>query len=251
MAEPFVVAAAIARNRAWVLPRWATALYGQGRKPDAAYLLLNDCTDGSRLLLEGVSEQPGAWPAAFDVLNTGAEGYDRIAPRYSTANIARLRNELTGRVLARWPQATHLWSVDSDILPDPDVLEKLLAADKPVCAAVVRNSTAPVWNFWRGAQEFGWRGQPGYSWRPCRLGGRDNELAEELALGGDRPFSVTMTGACVLIRRDVLDAGVRYADNVDGEDVAWSMAAREKGFPLYVHPLARTRHAQRNGEEWR
>ena len=36
-----------------------------------------------------------------------------------------------------WPQATHLWVVDSDILPAPDCLEKLLEVDQPVVGAYV------------------------------------------------------------------------------------------------------------------
>lgn len=243
MSTPYVVAATIAKNRAWSLLEWYFSLRTQDKVPNATFVLLNDCSDFSESLMSDLSFAAGSrwderlYDLHFEVINTGDHGYDRIYPRYSTANLATLRNEMMDRVLARWPQCTHVWSVDSDVLPDPDVLEKLLEANLPVVAAVVaNNATGAVFNFFGGSDDDG----------PRRAG------LDVMALTfNTSPFEVTMTGACVLISRDVLDAGVRYADHPRGEDVAWSVSARNAGFPLHVHPLARTRHIQRDGSEWR
>lgn len=159
MSEPFVVVGCPIRNRAWALPRHLAALRAQAREPDAYFYLANDCDDHTRKVgnmpcdgtiaclhdasvdVNGV--EPGPARLRFDILNTGDPGSERVAtadsPRYSTANLAAVRNEWVRRCLEHWPQASHLWSCDSDVIPDPDVLEKLLAADVPVCAAVVRN----------------------------------------------------------------------------------------------------------------
>lgn len=241
---PFVVAGCPAKNRAWALPRWYAALMAQPqlwRKPDAVFVLLNDSDDDSEILLNEMSVA-SSWlrdtpHLSYGVVNTGDPGYDRIYPRYSTANLATVRNYWIERALHRWPELTHLWSCDSDVLPDADVLEKLLASDKPVIAAVVANhATGSVFNYFTGEDADG----------PRRHG-----LDSILWSMAEVPFEVTMTGACVLIRRDVLDAGVRYADHARGEDVAWSKAASEAGFPLYVHPKALTSHLQKDNTVWR
>lgn len=247
MAERLVVAATIAKNRAWVLPRWYSALSSQTRPPEYAYVLLNDTTDDSLGTLYAASKaslmKPEMWWGTHD---TGDRGCERLAtdkfPRYSTSNLAWLRNELIRRAFVGWPNLTHLWSVDSDVLCDPDVLEKLLAADLPVVAAVVKNSTA------RGIYNFMTHGTPQ---EPRRQADYEEWLVAGDEDSPDHEFTVTLCGACVLLRRDVLDAGVRYGVHPQGEDALFCAAASEAGFPLYVHPQARTRHVQKDGSEWR
>lgn len=239
MAEAFVVAGCPVKNRAWAMERWYEAMTRQSRPVDAFHILFNDCDDDTlpSLLFRA---RPALHGLCLESFNTGDPGLGRVAnngtPRYSMANLALVRNEWIKRALECLPQATHLWSVDSDVLPDPDVLEKLLAANLPIVAAVVRNSgTAEVYNFFTGRDA---------------LGPRRNGLDRAL-LHMTKPARVSMTGACVLIRRDVLDAGVRYSDHLRGEDVGMCEAARAKRFKAYVHPGARTGHVQEDGTTWR
>ena len=244
MSEPVIAAATIAKDRSWSLTRWLSALAGQTRPPDYAFVLLNDTSDDSKGLLYSLSKASLMKPElAWDELNTGDKGVDRVAtpdaPRYSTANLAMLRNAMIERVLSRWPACSHILSCDSDVACDPDVLEKLLAADLPVVAAVVRNSTAEVWNFGCALDEL-----TSGEIVPARSG------AESSWLETREPFRVFYTGASVLVRRDVAER-VRYVDHRNGEDMAWSLEAARFGYSLYVHPLARTRHVQRSGEVWR
>lgn len=232
--DEFVVAGCPAKNRAWALEQWVGAMKSQSRRPSALYVLFNDDEDTLYRIPRGTIQS--SW-MLWDTVNTGDPGYDRIYPRYSTANLATVRNYWIERAIHRWPELTHLWSCDSDVLPDPDVLDKLISADKPIISAVVANhATGAVFNYFTGEDADG----------PRRHG-----LDSVVWSMAEVPFEVTMTGACILIRRDVLDAGVRYADHARGEDVAWSVAARKAGFPLYVHPLARTSHIQRDGSVWR
>jgi GT2 family glycosyltransferase len=142
------------------------------------------------------------------------------------------------------PELTHLWLCDSDVIPDDDVLAKLLDADLPVVAAVVRNSPAEgVYNFWCG-----WR--PPYA--AGGLGGlkhpyRDGSESSKLLLS--EPFVCSLVGACCLIRRDVIDSGVRYGFHEQGEDLFWSLEAQRNGFLLATHPEARTTHFMTKGAE--
>jgi hypothetical protein len=233
----FVVACCPARNRAWILPDWLRAQREQTRRPDALYVLLNDCADDSREVV--LHNAPDGIPLVVEEWNTGEAGWDRIEPRYSTANIATLRNEMVRRVLERWPQTTHVWSVDSDVAPAPDCLDQLLSAGG-VCAAVVRNSTDTVWNFMCG-----WD-----NGEPQRDGCEQFSLSSSRVYGG-HPFSVSLTGACILIPRSAIEDNptLRYSGHPRGEDVSWCVAARELGIPLYVHPLAKTKHHMVQGKE--
>lgn len=250
----FVVAGCPLKNRLWCAERHAYSLASQSRRPDALFWLLNDDTERTGVgLCNGVLQVNDCPPGTIEHFDTGDTGYSRIAvngtPRYSIANLATVRNKWVERALALWPHLTHLWSVDSDVLPDADVLSLLLDADLPVVAAVVANNAdSTVYNYMCGWS----RQQPsidGEVVQPRRNGD------EALRLLRTDPFAVSMTGACVLIRRDVVDTATAYCmcydDHVQGEDIAFSIEAQRYGFMLAVHPLARTSHVQHSGEVWR
>jgi GT2 family glycosyltransferase len=273
----FVVAGCPARQRAWVLPAWLAALGGQARRPEAVFVLVNVSDDGS----EGLGEIGGTYPILppregravtvswsrrddpdswsgdrmFTVSKPIVERYDTGHPHYERgsgytvdhhANLASVRNRWIERALAQWPQATHLWMVDSDVLPEPDCRELLLAADKDVVAAPVRNGEN-AWNFMRLSDLS--------TSEPRR------SPADEMALSQETPAAVTLLGACTLVRRAVLDTWVgvdpavgvdvphqppqplvRFASHPRGEDLAFCAAARAAGYQLWVEPRARCAH---------
>jgi hypothetical protein len=245
MSEPFVVAGCPARNRAWALPGWYAAMQAQARAPDRCFILLNDCEDASeaaafRLLHRDLGPLP---LFRYEVFNTGFPGWSRGSrasgwkeseegdPTYHSddqANLGRVRTRFIDRALERWPDLTHVWSCDSDVYPDPDVLERLLALDRPVAGAVVRNTLSGAFGYMCCRLESG---------EPCRKG-----RVEARMLDTGTPFEVTLIGACVLIRRDVLDAGCRYGAHPNGEDFHFNAAREAAGFEAWVDPLARTRH---------
>lgn len=247
--SPFVVACCPARNRAWALPRWYASLSAQSRRPDAALVLSNDCSDDTKHVLRQLqrgSGLPGRLELHRGIYNTyTSSGSERDStPKYDIANLAAVRNECVAQCLKEYRQLTHLWSVDSDVVPDADVLSLLLAADVPIVAAVVRNSDAAgVFNYMCGWQRPYGNGDDNVNVLPRRDGSESSKLERT------EPFVVTVTGACVLIRRDVIDAGVRYDAHPQGEDVAWSLDAQRHGYMLAVHPLARTSHYMRRDEE--
>jgi GT2 family glycosyltransferase len=242
-----------------VLPAWLAALAGQARRPDQTLLLINDSSDQSWAIANGPwwtcmsvpRVDPFLWTVHAERYDTGHPHYER-GSGYTVdhhANLASVRNRWIERALAQWPQATHLWMVDSDVLPEPDCLALLLAADKDVVAAPVRNGEK-AWNFMSG-----YRHHEG-SVEPVRMPGE----AEMLAAGA-LPFEVALLGACTLVRRAVLDTWigvdpavgvntphqppqplVRFAPHPRGEDLAFCAAARAAGYQLFVEPRARTAH---------
>lgn len=228
--KPFVVAGCPVKNRGWILPKWFDAMEAQTTKPDQLFLLPNDIVDDTEQVcyvrLFGEND--------YEVHNTGDAGYDRIEPRYSIENLAALRNLWADRCLFHWPHLTHLWSVDSDIAPDVDVLAKLLAVNEPIVGALVRNSTAPgIYNFTHGADDTG-----------PRRDGTEQFIVETLGV----PTQVTMTGACCLYRRDAIDAGLRWHAHNRGEDCGLALEAKRLGISMWVEPNARTRHYMRRSE---
>lgn len=237
--KPYVVVCCPSRNRAWSLSDWYKSLAAQTRPPDAVYVLLNDnSADDSMGLLQSIQDSASLPDLEWDHYFLGGSGFERVAtettPRYDINNLATLRNLMIANVLTTYPQATHLWSVDSDVAADPNVLDLLLSASQPIVAAVVRNSTGPVFNFGLGRDEFG----------PRRNGDEIGML--ETA----DPFTVTYTGACVLMTRKVAET-VKYEYHRRGEDVLWSQQAWGLGYGIFVHPLARTDHKQKDGSIWR
>lgn len=240
------------RNRSWAVERHVQSMIAQTRRPDALLYLDNGSTDDTAETL--LAQIPKVLAGNYDrqdepyiqnlhvaLHEPVAGGDDRVDPRYSIHNLADVRNCLIEMFLNEYPDATHLWSCDSDVIPDPDVVELLLSANKPMIAAVVRNSTALVYNFMLGVS-----GDGEEFFRTDR---------EEGAITwSNGPFAAAMTGACVLIRRDVLELGCRYGYHPQGEDAAFC-SNLEKTWagphPIYVHSEAKTAHVQKDGSEWR
>jgi hypothetical protein len=55
-------------------------------------------------------------------------------------------------------------------------------------------------------------------------------------------IEVPMTGAAILYKREIADAGVNYGYHFQGEDIHWSEAARRAGFRLYCDFSTHSQH---------
>ena len=155
--------------------------------------------------------------------------------------LATLRNMLADEALRLG--ADFLLSVDSDILPPPETLMRLLGAAQPWCAALVRNSaTDPrCWNVFRlrrvdtdgglvshflpcgnGARGESWPNSAGAGWDP-----RDPKQERDLA-----------AGACCLYSADLLRK-TRWATDHRGrqEDVGFALSAFAAGYRAWYLPI--------------
>lgn len=241
--NPFVVVACPIRNREWAVPLFFEGMSRQERYADEYLFVTGDNEDCTELDLCAVGYECNLKPVV-EVFDTGCPGWRRSGePRYSIndhAALADVYNRCIDQALERWPEATHVWMIDSDIAPDPGVLRLLLEADKDVISAVVRNSPGAL-NFMLGVK------QPGNEPFRCEV--------EEGALEARprRPFQVSFLSACTLFRREVLenwhnlgpgrdDFKVRYAPDPRSHDFPLCASARAAGYTLWVHPLARTSH---------
>lgn len=122
------------------------------------------------------------------------------------------------------------WSVDTDLILRPETLRLLLEADKDIVSEI----------FWTKAA-----GGDGYWCNAWMYDQADGMTAEWLTPG---LYRVGMTGACTLVRRKVLEAGVDYSpipcirNALWGEDRWFSIRAAVHGFEAWVDTHAPALH---------
>jgi hypothetical protein len=229
--EPFVVAGGIVRNRAWVLQEHLEAVAeSMNRLPimRSMFYVIGDSSDATEQILR-------ANIVEYLRHDTGEPGYTRDGsdgPRYRSAHMAAERNLWAAEALMQWPHLTHLWVVDSDVLPAPDVLQRLLALEAPVAAAFVptADGVTPI-------HMMGWDGKEFMARR----------TGEEKLL--TKPHVATLVGGCYLIKRWVLgdaDYGSFHSpwmEHPQGEDGGFAGYVRSQiRLPMMVDPLAKCEH---------
>lgn len=262
MTAPFVVAGGIVRNRAWILPDHLRAV--AFNKPAQMFYLWGDCKDatgeilrygvahyehGAAIFVEyrPVGDAVGQWcgvPLEELRHDTGEPGYTRDGsdgPRYRSAHMAAERNLWAQEALKRWPQATHLLVVDSDVLPEPDVLEKLLAVDAPVaCAYVPVGDGFPIYMEGDRSTILPPEEIERTKFSPYRTGHERSHMT---------PFQCYLAGGCYLVKREVFKFGPAvesfcgpWSEHRLGEDGGFAEHCRLIGFKMIAVPAARCQH---------
>ena len=129
------------------------------------------------------------------------------------------------------------WSVDTDLVLHPDTLAYLLEADKDIVSEI----------FWTKTSGGGWWVNA-WMYDQCDF---DGQLKAWATPG---LYQVGMTGACTLVKRKVLEAGVNYSaiPNIRkvlfGEDRWFCIRAACHGFELWVDTHCPAEHLYRNSE---
>jgi len=204
------------------------------------YFLLNDSTDLSREMLMDFYQKDKANGRVYsniriDVCNRGVPKDSRSAVRrkHIYAHLAILRNKILDYFLST--DCTHLFSIDSDITVNSECLSKLLVADKDIISAYICNEISG--NTPRGnALDFIETNQKDEKGEPI--------FSIKHIITADLPtiFPCDVTGAVYLIKRKVIEAGVRYDSNNAGEDVPFCLQAKVKGFKAYCQKNLATHH---------
>ena len=115
-----------------------------------------------------------------------------------------------------------LFSVDSDIEFDSNVLKNLLAYDKDIISATIDNGG--VHNIMFADSDRGYR--------HLRVG---DKIPKD-------PFECDLTGAIYLINRNVIGGGVRYGDHDLGEDIPFCESAKSLGFKIWGSNIKAMHH---------
>lgn len=219
-----ILIAAPVRNRSWILSEYLYSLsrLDYPKENLSFHFVLNDSSDSSSEILADwktahekeyryirVSEINFDYPRDWgeDRVITAEAMLNRQNKTYKSLSV--LRNLILDFA---WLdiEAEYLLFVDSDILINPDIINKLLATGKDIVAGLISN------------------GNTNYNFMP--LTGHRNILPDGL-------FEVTTTGAVILISRKIFENKlIRYSPEKTGEDEGFCRSARTQGVKSYVLP---------------
>lgn len=232
----FVVAGTPCRDRGWILQRYLDAL--RANKPDAIFILTDNNSDDTLEILSRNADV--RWENLWCDPQPGCtrDGSDGM-PRYSSKFMAEIRNRWAAMVLEFFPEATHLFVCDSDVLPEPDVLEKLLALKAPVAAAFVpiADGVTPI-----HMDNFVYRVESDGSWS---LRGKRTGVEATYT----EPHQIWLCGGCYLIERRALDTGLRWGEHPQGEDGFIATECWRLKLMMMVDPGARCAHLMERDDE--
>ena len=137
-------------------------------------------------------------------------------------------------------RADYVFLADADLVLDRTTVSCLLAADRPIACAV-------YWTHWQRpvAGQTHYAGPQVWLRHPYALDGRGQDEAEFRRHLLDRePTQVWGQGACTLIHKSVLEAGVNFSTLPDlptegmwqGEDRHFCVQAERKHIPMWAEP---------------
>lgn len=182
------------------------------------FFVVNDCPEVIPLIYEAGAD--------WIVYDTGTEYQkthnDHIWTKKLLADMSALRNKTIEYAL--YQDFDYWFSVDTDIVLDPNTLEKLLEADKDIISEVFWTKS-PNGTWWCNSWIFD----------QCDADGHYTLWMEAPGV-----YPVGMTGACMLVKRRVLEAGVNYTqipcikNALKGEDRHFCIRAACAGFDLYM-----------------
>ncbi|MDK8192517.1 hypothetical protein QP794_20740 [Paenibacillus sp. UMB7766-LJ446] len=201
------------RNRAWIMERHLQSLKQQ--KVDKRFFyILNDSEDQTEQILNDHQ-------ISYMTHNLG-KTYGNLRGQYSYHHLAQLRNILLDEFLKS--DCDYLFSIDTDIIIPEQSLERILENEKDICAMLIRN-------------------HPRLKAHNAMIGGKHVQKFSEGVI------PVDLTGAVYLIKREVIEAGVRYGSHPIGEDAPFCEQAQQLGYGLYVDTRLRPVHAYEEGVE--
>lgn len=220
---------------------------------DVSYCFVDDNDDpAASLLLHGfVERNPGACLLHIEGLykNMGWERNDHTWSVKKTDKIAQIKNELLEYCLnGPW---SHIFIVDADIVLHPETLQNLLSSDKDIVSCI-------FWTKWKDASQ----SMP-QVWQKDFYTLYDDHMTRTLTPEQKRTetsafldklrvpgvYRVGGLGACTLINRRVLEAGVNYSPlyNISfwREERSFCIRAVAHGFELFVNTVYPAFHIYR------
>ena len=216
-------------NRDYLIDRYLSGIYNLDypKQKIKLYFLVNNCRDCTEQTLKQFKRK------------YQSEYGNIIIERYKTTSkqdkrtikvrqeiykrLADLRNHILDQI-----NTEYFFSLDSDIIVNPNVLKELLKADKDIIAAVINNDKIldPYGELPNVRSNLLIK----YSDEEKKRTG----ITHLFGFEPDEIVEVDVTGACVLLSNKACKE-TRYGFHDQGEDVAWAFDAQEKGFKLYAH----------------
>ncbi len=215
------------------------SLKGQRLPPntDLTFHLIFDTVDPAIILL--ASHLPAAIVECEDPVlgDFSDEGSTHHWQRSSMERVGQFKNRILQRALQDKVDA--VWLVDADLICDPGTLKSLWFADNPVVSAV-------FWTRWHDDPALHSAPQV-WLRHPYQLDGRGypDEPSFRRRLLSKQLTQVWGLGACTLIRRPVLEAGVNFS-YIPGVSLEGMMAGEDRHFCLQCE----SRHIPMVADPW-
>ena len=158
-------------------------------------------------------------------IDRGNTPFAKTRDQRRTTYFAELRNILIDLILSV-PDISEVLMIDANYGWGDDLISLLRHTDADIAAPLVatrKNHDGKyifydIWAFRKDGREF----SPFYPY--CS------------GFDPDAPTNIDSAGGCYLIRRKVLDAGVRYNGKRDCEHVSFCQGAKKKGFTVKIDP---------------
>jgi hypothetical protein len=270
----------ISNNRGWIALHYLQHLYAidyPKKKMDMAFLYNypSDADKGSvddtRCILENFRDDFGSEYRSFQIREATTNYEDSRTPGRNFTLFTEIRNRW---LEMRNSKDDYIFSIDSDILlpltqnqssntttqgqPSSNILRRLIDWDKPIVSALIYNGLTQgttgdqAFNFMVKTTEKHADGSYRYLHRPAAVLENDAVWKRD----GEPPYiwrltdlpRVDMTGAAMLIRKDVLDSGVVFGYHVQGEDIYFCEQAISKGFGVYLDFTQNLNHFMNPGQ---
>jgi len=217
---PTVMVGAPVRDRAWILPTYLEHIYNLNydKKKIILCFVINDSRDASESIINKWLAEYGEEYSSTIVVhcNQGQIPDERThyvrEKIYHTLSI--VRNKFLDTALRS--RADYLFSVDSDILVQPETLNELLKSDKDIVAAQI----------WNDASK---------RYPNILMKNKAGTIRHYFDFPKNSLFKCDVTGAVYLISRRVLEAGVRYGYHRQGEDITFCEDAKAKRFTIWAN----------------
>jgi GT2 family glycosyltransferase len=220
----------VQRNREFIIKDYLTCLSNLDYPKEdihMAFLINGEQKDNTEEHIFNYMYENGEY-CHFDIWVMDDNGDDTGRNNRDYRHFAEIRNSWLSM---RRKTDTHILSIDSDILTSPNTVKQLLkTSTHGMSAAPVLNLDIPgrkVWNFLFDSGHLRDDGYKEYisGWRVP-----------------DREKKVDATGACVMIREEILNDGIDYGYHPQGEDLYFCEKAQDKGYKIYIDPKVQTEH---------
>lgn len=218
-----ILIGSLIRNREWILPRFLTNVTKLNYPKEKITLcfILNDSQDSCHEILENFKKEFEKYYKQILIteINLGTQEDMRVGNRKPVyKSLSQLRNML----LTKGSEFDYLFSIDSDILVNPEDLNFLLSAQKDVVSGIIENGTG-IFNL-----------------MTIKLKGH---LSHYKTWHDEKQdiFEVDVNGAVTLISKKVCET-CKYSFNDRGEDIGFAQNVQQNGFRLYAHKKVRPQH---------
>jgi hypothetical protein len=241
--EKIVLIAAPISNREKFLPYYLSNLYSLNypKKQLSFYFIINNSQDNSLQILQQFksNHEHEYNNITIDQYNGNRhtpndERTNEIRLKYSYSHLSILRNMLLQYTVKN--NYNYLLSVDSDIMVEPETLNKLLSANVDACAGLIYN---------------GYIQYPDEYWKYPNIlklgqsGGFEHisnwYVKNALTLTESKLIPVDGTGAIILLSNKLCKE-VKYSYHNQGEDLGFSLDCRRKKYQLYCEVSAFAYH---------